>query len=328
MVLALADSKTAIIQRCFTLDMLDKALIGELSNNCRVSFSNLAGKYSVSVNTIKNRVEQLLEDKVILGFDVIPKMSLFNASFATIMLHLESRATREIIDRLGSNQFIMAVMTGLEPEGFAIAIYRNADELNQAVEHLRTDSAVREVEVIQLLPPPSSKETVRSTKTLDDLKTIDWKILYHLRWNGRMALKEIAEKAGKSVPTVRKRIEFMRKHDLIYESTLLNIGAVGTGLVITLVAEIPDLSSSRQLEIDELIRNAYPEEYWLSWMSADRPVMLLSFYTASAKAAGDIRNNLGSVVPGLGVVGQVISGEWEYFRDFRDKILREKSGEA
>jgi DNA-binding Lrp family transcriptional regulator len=308
--------------------MLDKALIGELSNNCRVSFSNLAEKYSVSVNTIKNRVEQLLRDKVILGFDVMPKMSLFNASFATIMLHLESRATRDVIDRLGSNQFIMAVMTGLEPEGFVIAIYRNADELNQAVEHLRTDSAVREVEVIQLLPPPSSKETVRSTKTLDDLKTIDWKILYHLRWNGRMALKEIAEKAGKSVPTVRKRIEFMRKHDLIYESTLLNIGAVGTGMVITLVAQIPDLSSSRQLEIDELIQNAYPEEYWLSWMSADRPVMLLSFYTASAKAAGDIRNNLGSVVPGLRLVGQVISGEWEYFRDFRDKILREKSGEA
>jgi DNA-binding Lrp family transcriptional regulator len=327
-VFALADSKTAIIQRCFTLDMLDKALIGELSNNCRMSFSNLAEKHSVSVNTIKNRVEQLLEDKVILGFDVTPKLSLFNASFATIMLHLESRATREVIDRLGNNQFIMAVMTGLEPEGFAIAIYRNTDELNQAVEHLRTDSAVREVEVIQLLPPPSSKETVRATKTIDDLKTIDWKILYHLRWNGRMALKEIAEKAGKSVPTVRKRIEFMRKHDLIYESTLLNIGAVGTGMVITLVAETPDLSSSRQLEIDELIRKAYPEEYWLSWMSADRPVMLLTFYTASAKVAGEIRNSLGSVVQGLRVVGQVISGEWEYFRDFRDKILREKSGEA
>jgi DNA-binding Lrp family transcriptional regulator len=307
--------------------MLDKTLIGELSNSCRISFSHLAEKYSVSVNTIKNRVEQLLEDKVILGFDVIPKLSLFSASFASIMLHLESMATREVIDDLGSSEFIMAVMTGFEPEGFAIAIYRNTDELNQAVEHLRTNSAVREVEVIQLLPPPSSKESLKASKTLEDLKTIDWKILYHLRWNGRMPLKELAEKTGKSVPTVRKRIEFMRKHDLIYESTLVNIGAVGTGMVITIVVEIPDLSSSKQLEIDRLIHEAYPEEYWLSWLSADRPMILLTFYTTSAKAAGDIRNNLESVVPGLRVVGQTVSGEWEYFRDFRDEILKEKSGE-
>ncbi len=308
--------------------MLDKALIGELSNNCRMSFSHLAEKYSVSVNTIKNRVEQLLEDRVILGFDVTPKMDLLNASFASIMLHFEDKVTHDIVNALGSNEFIMAVMTGFEPEGFAIAIYRNANELNQAVEHLRTNSAVKEVEVIQLLPPPSSKESLKASKTLENLKTIDWKILYHLRWNGRMPLKELAEKTERSVPTVRKRIEFMRKHDLIYETTIVNIGAVGTGLVITLVAEIPELSSSRQLEIDRLIRDAYPEEYWLSWMSADRPVMLLSFYTTSAKVAGQIRNNLANVVPSLRVIGQVVSGEWEYFRDFRDEILKEKSGET
>jgi DNA-binding Lrp family transcriptional regulator len=307
--------------------MLDKAIIGELSNSCRMSFSDLAKKYDVSVNTIKNRVEHLLENEVILGFDVVPKMSLLNASFASIMLHLDERATRKVIDELGSSKFIMAVMTGFEPEGFAIAIYRNTDELNQAVEHLRSNSAVREVEVIQLLPPPSSKESLRASKALEDLKTIDWKILYHLRWNGRMPLKEIAKKIGRSIPTVRKRIDFMRKHDLIYETTLVNIGAVGTGMVITLVVEIPGLSSSKQLEIDELIRKIYPDEYWLSWMSADRPMMLLSFYTTSAKAAGDIRRNLGNVVPSLRVVGQIVSGEWEYFRDFRDDILKEKSGE-
>jgi DNA-binding Lrp family transcriptional regulator len=312
---------------CDSLDMLDKALIGELSNSCRMSFSHLAEKYDVSVNTIKNRIDQLLEDKVILGFDVMPKMSLLNASFASIMLHFEEGITRETVNELGSNPFIMAVMTGFEPEGFAVAIYRNADELSQAVEHLRTNPVVREVEVVQLLPPPSSKETLRSSKTIEDLKTIDWRILYHLRWNGRMPLKELAEKTGKSVPTVRKRLEFMRKHDLIYETTIVNIGAVGTGMVITIVAEMPGLSSSKQLEIDGLIAKAYPEEYWLSWMSADRPIMLLSFYTTSAKAAGDIRRNLENVVPNLRVVGQVVSGEWEYFRDFRDEILKEKADE-
>ncbi|MFW9846095.1 MAG: Lrp/AsnC family transcriptional regulator [Candidatus Thorarchaeota archaeon] len=308
------------------MDILDKALIGELSNSCRMSFSDLAKKYSVSVNTIKNRVEHLIEEGIILGFDVMPKLSLLNTSFASIMLYFEDVVTREIVDELGRSEFIMAVMTGFEPEGFAVAVYRNSDELNQAVEHLRNNSAVREVDVYQLLPPPSSKESIRSSKTLDDLKTIDWKILRSLRWNGRMPLKDLAQKTGKSVPTVRKRLEYMRKHDLIYETTLVNIGAVGTGMVITLAVEIQGLSSSKQLEIDEILHEAYPEEYWLSWRSADRPLMLLTFYTASAKTAGEIRNGLRTVLPELRVVGQIVSGEWEYFRDFRDDILKEKAG--
>ncbi|MHA2212551.1 MAG: Lrp/AsnC family transcriptional regulator, partial [Candidatus Thorarchaeota archaeon] len=52
------------------MDLLDKLLIMELSNDCRMSFSELARKHEVSVNTIKSRVDSLLERRIILGFDV------------------------------------------------------------------------------------------------------------------------------------------------------------------------------------------------------------------------------------------------------------------
>ena len=66
------------------MDFLDKALFQELSNNCRVSFSDLSKKYDVSVNTIKNRVEDMIKEGLIVAFDVQLKLSLYNASFALI----------------------------------------------------------------------------------------------------------------------------------------------------------------------------------------------------------------------------------------------------
>ncbi|MFX1604120.1 MAG: Lrp/AsnC family transcriptional regulator [Promethearchaeota archaeon] len=308
------------------MDSLDKSIILELSNSCRTSFSDLAKKHDVSVNTIKNRVEDLLEKKIIMGFDVQLKLSLLNASFALAILYLKDQASREVVSELGSSPFIMATGIGVEPEGFAIVVYRTSTELSQAVQHLKSNDAVKEVEVFQVLPPPSSMESVPPSKGLNALKKIDWKILYHLRWNGRMPLKDLAKLVGKSVPTVRKRLEFMRNHDMIYETTILNIGAVGEGMVITFGVEMPGLTPARQLDIEKTVISAFEDNYWASWMSVDKPLIFLTFQASNALEAAKIRDGIAGMFPESQIVAQSISGMWEYFRDFRDAILEEKAG--
>ncbi|MFX0045461.1 MAG: Lrp/AsnC family transcriptional regulator [Candidatus Hermodarchaeota archaeon] len=307
------------------MDSLDKSIILELSNSCRTSFSDLAKKHDVSVNTIKNRVEDLLEKKIIMGFDVQLKLSLLNASFALTILYLKDQASREVVSELGSSPFIMATGIGVEPEGFAIVVYRTSTELSQAVQHLKSNDAVKEVEVFQVLPPPSSMESVPPSKGLNALKKIDWKILYHLRWNGRMPLKDLAKLVGKSVPTVRKRLEFMRNHDMIYETTILNIGAVGEGMVITFGVEMPGLTPARQLDIEKTVISAFEDNYWASWMSVDKPLIFLTFQASNALEAAKIRDGIAGMFPESQIVAQSISGMWEYFRDFRDAILEEKA---
>jgi len=307
------------------VDSLDKAIILELSNSCRTSFSDLAKKHDVSVNTIKNRVEDLLEKKIIMGFDVQLKLSLLNASFALAILYLKDQASREVVSELGSSPFIMATGIGVEPEGFAIAVYRTSTELSRAVQHLKSNDAVKEVDVFQVLPPPSSMESVPPSKGLNALKKIDWKILYHLRWNGRMPLKYLAKLVGKSVPTVRKRLEFMRNHDMIYETTILNIGAVGEGMVITFGVEIPGLTPDEQLDIEKTVISAFEDNYWASWMSVDKPLIFLTFQASNALEAARIRDGIAGIFPESQIVAQSISGMWEYFRDFRDTILEEKA---
>ncbi len=307
------------------MDYLDKAIILELSNSCRTSFSDLAKKHDVSVNTIKKRVDDLLEKKIIMGFDVQLKLSLLSASFALAILYLKDQASREVVSELGSSPFIMATGIGVEPEGFAIAVYRTSTELSQAVEHLKSNDAVKEVEIFQVLPPPSSMESVPPSRGLGALKKIDWRILYHLRWNGRMPLKDLAKLVGKSVPTIRKRLEFMRKHDMIYETTILNIGAVGEGMVITFGVEIPGLTPARQLDIEKSVIRSFEENYWASWMSVDKPLIFLTFQVSNALEAARIRDGIAGMFPESQIVAQSISGMWEYFRDFRDAILEERA---
>jgi DNA-binding Lrp family transcriptional regulator len=312
------------IDWCYVLDRLDRAIIGELGASCRMSFSELAEKYDVSVNTIKNRVENLIERKIILGFDVLPRLELLNASFASITLQFTDMPSEDSIDELGSHPFIMAISTGMQPEGFAVSVYRTNQELNQAMNHLRSHSIVGELEVFQLLEPPQVKDS-SPTKTLDDLKKIDWKILHSLRWNGRLPLTQLAENVSLSVPTVRKRLVFMRQHNLIHESILSNIGAIERGLIITYGLEGPFIVSEPQMQIEEKIRTEFPNNFWLSWKVADRPIILLTFQAANVKEVQDIHWRLEWLFPESKMARQVISGQWKYFQDFRDDLIKERT---
>ena len=96
------------------MDLLDKALFQELSNNCRVSFTELGKKYDVSVNTIKHRVEEMMNDGLIVSFDVQLKLSLYNASFALIILRLKRILSDQEMDEIGNHQFVTSVSTGMQ----------------------------------------------------------------------------------------------------------------------------------------------------------------------------------------------------------------------
>ncbi|MHA1951146.1 MAG: Lrp/AsnC family transcriptional regulator [Candidatus Thorarchaeota archaeon] len=307
------------------MDLLDKALFQELSNNCRVSFTELGKKYNVSVNTIKNRVEDMLKEGLIVSFDVQPKLSLYNASFALIILRLKQVLSEEDMDEIGSNQFVTSVSMGMQLDGLVVGIYRNNEELNQLVEYLRGKDGVEKLEVFQMLAPPSSIGSLPSSKGLDSLKKIDWKILHQLRWNGRMHIKDIAEKIGRSAPTVRKRLDYMREKGFLHETILTNIGIVDQGFVINFVLELPEINGERQLEIEKEMRFIFEDSFVVSWMVVDKPILFMTFQVGSAIEAQKIQAHILSMFPEHLSINQAISGSWKYYKDFRDQILEEQS---
>ncbi|MHA2025284.1 MAG: Lrp/AsnC family transcriptional regulator [Candidatus Thorarchaeota archaeon] len=307
------------------MDILDKALFQELSNNCRVSFTELGKKYDVSVNTIKHRVEEMMNDGLIVSFDVQLKLSLYNASFALIILRLKRILSDQEKDEIGEHQFVTTVSTGMQLDGLVVAIYRNNGELNQVVEYLRGMDSVEEVEVFQMLAPPSSLVTIPASKGLDSLKKLDWQILHQLRWNGRMSIKELAKKLNRSAPTVRKRLDYMREQGLLYETILTNIGIVEKGFVINFVLELPEMTNNLQIEIEKEMRTSYEDSFVVSWKVVDKPIIFLTFQVNSAVEAQEILGRIVSMFPDYLSIRQAISGSWKYYKDFRDKILEERS---
>jgi DNA-binding Lrp family transcriptional regulator len=290
-----------------------------------VSFTDLSKKYDVSVNTIKNRVEDMVKHGLIVSFDVQLKLSLYNASFALIILRLKRLFTEQEQDEIGNHPFITSVSTGMQLDGQVVAIYRNNDELNKVIESLRSQENVKEVELFQMIPPPSSAVGLPVSKELESLKKIDWQILHQLRWNGRMPIKDLAKKIGRSAPTVRKRLDYMRDQGFLYETILTNIGIVEPGFAITFGLELPELTNETQLEIDKETRSQFEDSFVVSWKVVDRPIIFMTFQVESATEAQQIQARLLSRFPEHLSITQAISGKWKYYRDFRDQILEERS---
>jgi DNA-binding Lrp family transcriptional regulator len=290
-----------------------------------VSFTDLGKKYNVSVNTIKNRVEDMLREGLIVSFDVQLKLSLYNASFALVILRLKRLFTDQEQDEIGNHQLVTSVSTGMQLDGQVVVIYKNNDELNEVIEYLRSHENVKELELFQMLPPPASSVGLPVSKELDSLKKIDWQILHKLRWNGRMAIRDLAKEIGRSAPTVRKRLDFMRDQGFLYETILTNIGVVGQGFAINFGLELSELTNEEQLKIDKEMRSIFEDSFIVSWKVVDRPIIFMTFQVDSAAQAQEIQARLMAKYPNHLSIIQAISGSWKYYKDFRDQILEERS---
>jgi DNA-binding Lrp family transcriptional regulator len=50
------------VGRCgLELDRIDRTILSELCNNCRITYESLAKKTKLSANAVKNRVHHLIE---------------------------------------------------------------------------------------------------------------------------------------------------------------------------------------------------------------------------------------------------------------------------
>jgi DNA-binding Lrp family transcriptional regulator len=304
------------------MDALDRLILNELSYHCRISFSKLAEKFEVSLTTIKNRVETLVEEGVILNFVAQLPLNVLNASFAIITLDTKMNAENSDLITLGDHPFIMALGIGYELQGFAIAIYRTNDELSQAMDHLQSSELVGRAQSYPVVAPPTPID--RSlTKGIEVLKKIDWKILKSLQWDGRKKLGGIASDVGASVPTVRKRLTFMRKHNLIQETIQINPAATSRRFVVMILMRNPLIVQMDPFELEKVLRGEFTDDYWISFRMAGQPELMTTFVIDSAKEVGPIRSKLASLFEGTDIIHQMIVPEWMYFPDFRDEIIDE-----
>jgi DNA-binding Lrp family transcriptional regulator len=163
-------------------------------------------------------------------------------------------------------------------------------------------------------------------KGLDAMKGIDWKILRSLQWDARKTLGDIASDVGASVPTVRKRLTFMRKHNLIEETIQINPAAAERQIVVMLMMRNPLIAQLDPYEVEKRLRNKFSESYWISFRIANQPEYMLTFVIDSSKQVVPIRSELLSLFEDTEILHQMIVPQWLYYPDFRDNLIDENLG--
>jgi DNA-binding Lrp family transcriptional regulator len=308
------------------LDLLDKALLLELSLNCRCSYSVLASKYGVSPNTIKNRVQNLEKKKIILGFALDFNYAVFNANPAVIFFKFIKKTSDDIIKQIGNHELVKAVGISLE-SGFALVHFRNNQDIASLNDFFHSFNIIDVIDILPLLLPLNAEISIPK----DDLKSlqpIDWLIIYHLRLNGRIPLSTLAKKTGITVKTIRKRLESLKKKSLISLTILLNPGAISQGLMVIFSLKLPKVTKKIRYDVEKKIREINEENFWVSWQVVDRPIILLGFQAANVSEVKRIKNDILKTFPNIKTISQVIGGEMIYFTDFTDQILEEKKNQG
>ncbi len=113
------------------VDELDKDILNYLTRDARASYRDIAKALKVSVGTVKNRIEKLMKNKILLGFaPIINHDALGWGLNVIIAISVDRKATQKVIQKLQSDPRVRSIylVTG-NVDIFLRARFRNTEEL-------------------------------------------------------------------------------------------------------------------------------------------------------------------------------------------------------
>lgn len=135
------------------IDDLDLKIIKELQRDGRASYRDIADHMKVSEGTVYNRVNKLLESKIIRKF--IPEVDYSKLGYdITVLIGLTSEGGKlpDIERRITESPNVNAVydVTG-EYDAIIVAQFRNREELNDFVKSLLAIDGVKRTNTMLVL---------------------------------------------------------------------------------------------------------------------------------------------------------------------------------
>ncbi|MFW9888045.1 MAG: winged helix-turn-helix transcriptional regulator [Candidatus Thorarchaeota archaeon] len=302
------------------LDPIDKKLILELDSNCRATFQELALKLKMTANAVRKRVTKLVEQGVIEEFVVIMRPAMTGAEFLVALLQTDGLEDEEaLINKMG--EYRGAVQAGLiaSISGRAYLVfaeYIGAVGLMDLRKFLCGLESVQDVEMHTLL---------RQQGTKIELSNLHLRVLRQLIEDARMSITDIANITGVSARRVRRILTEITESGAFWLAARWNLSA-GEDTEFYLRIEIDEQVADRE-DVDEYLRNNYPNEYWLSFHSAIEPIVFAKFVAEHFREADDIARALKSA-PFVKSTSVLICYPVYKFERLSQIILKERLTEA
>ena len=216
---------------------LDYKILYELDGNARAAYSEIATKLKVSKQTVKNRMDKLIEDKIIKTFFTIVNEDNFGIKPLHIFVALNKVSTekyQEIIDYLLKNKKVAQVTAceGIYDLYFGI-VGRNPEEIDKELSKFyeQFSELIKDKKIVFFIDThlygrdyllnkkrsiiPINRGFHKPSKEKVVLKEADFKVLGCLSAEPRIAATEIAQRTGLTVQTVIKKIKFLEESHII-----------------------------------------------------------------------------------------------------------------
>jgi DNA-binding Lrp family transcriptional regulator len=246
-----------------SVDELDKKILGDLMNNCRVSYQELSRRYGISANAIRRRVLNLEESGEICGYSL--SLSADTLGVNRILGLLTSDGSRdevEVMDEIGNHAGVIAAASYSNGTYALVGEYRTPDELLELTSHLRTIDSIEKTETHQI---------IQSRESPFELSRMHLRVLKPLIIEPRLSVVEISNKSGLTARRVRRLLGQLEESGAVKFQALVELGAAAS---IPFLARVTwDERKTTYREIMDMIRKKYPLAHWETYVSASEPVL-------------------------------------------------------
>ena len=293
------------------MDSIDKGILKELSENCRITYRELALKFNISSSAIKKRVKKLEDTGIITRYrlQITAEMAGINLLFGMLTTD-GSQDEAEFVNTLGANDKIIAAASYTGGNYALIAEFRDSQDLWEIGAFLRTLDCVHHIETHQLLGPSGHKM---------EFSKLHLRILKTLSKDPRMSIVDIAEKSRLTARRVRKLVNEIIEGKAIKFSAFVELGAAGS--VPFLMRMTWDERATDHHTILTWLEETFAQNIWETYISVEAPI-IISLLSAETLTEVDTIARATRRHKNIPTVTVQISKHHNYFPGLRNQILQ------
>jgi DNA-binding Lrp family transcriptional regulator len=223
----------------YRMDMIDIQRL--LADNCRLSFRSIGVKLSLTTNTVKRRVNNLVKSKVISKF-----MANVNPAYLgySMVLLLTIRLNKELPKKLEEKLTNFGQVYFHVQGAGGVAVYGLAIKNDSAGEtDIKQESSCVVHDIGEVIKPARLYNAFSSTgiSASIELKEIDRKIIQYLVSNPRATALRMASDLAVSQRTIIRRLERMVEHKVLDFGIVYNPEAMKGFIYLGMLIQVEHL---------------------------------------------------------------------------------------
>jgi DNA-binding Lrp family transcriptional regulator len=272
------------------MDEIDITISMILMANSRMPYSDIADVLQMSVNSVHKRVKSLVEIGALQNFQAKLSFFLF-PNMVNVLIFGQSpiKNKKNLINKLGKNEFIYNVTQASGDILFIHAYLENINELDTLVSFIRKTAEIKEPFIgLDKGEPPNNVKI----PTDMNISKLDYLIIYSLKNNSRKTISDISKEINASTKTIRRHLNRLIEKNLVRFTVDWYPDKTPQMVSMILLKLKPNVDFDDSLFIADL-RNQYNQKIVFHWTFSNLPnSLVVCVRTETMKEIQDIKESL------------------------------------